>query len=163
MRARSRSYKDIAAELGLNSPLEAKKCAEVGWGLAPGEDLRASRRRAADELDLIRRELWAIIDAKAYKVAANGTVPLDPESGQPLEDPDAKIQALRALTEVNKQYRVLMGTDAPKLSASVVASAPLEEIQAAVERMRAEVAQAEREALPGGAQTVPGDVLPDGL
>ena len=55
LRARSVSYRDIAKELGLDSPLAAKKCAETGYGLAPGEDLRMARRRAADELDLIRR------------------------------------------------------------------------------------------------------------
>jgi hypothetical protein len=36
LRAEALSYADIAAELGLGSPQEAKKCAEVGFGLSLG-------------------------------------------------------------------------------------------------------------------------------
>ena len=146
LRSKGQTYAKIAEQLGMDSPAVAKKCAEVGYGLAPGDDLRTGRRRAAEELDMLRRKLWEIADGTYYKVAANGTVPLDPVTGQPLQDVDAVVQALRALTEVNKQYRTLMGTDAPRLSASMVATGSLEDIRAQIESTRREVEQAERDA-----------------
>jgi hypothetical protein len=58
----------------------------------------------------------------------------------------ARTAALNAIRGVNAEYRKLHGTDAPRQTVSVVATAPLEELQAAVEHMRAEVAEAERQA-----------------
>lgn len=149
MRAKGKTYAMIAETLGMDTPAAAKRCAEVGYGLAPGDDLRTGRRRAAEELDMMRRKLWDIIDGEYYKVAANGTVALDPRTGEPLYDVDAQVNAIRALTEVNKNYRTLMGTDAPKLSASMVATGSLEDIRAQIEATRRELEQAEREAVPG--------------
>lgn len=149
LRSKGQTYAVIAEQLGMDSPAAAKKCAEVGYGLAPGDDLRTGRRRAGEELDMLRRKLWEIIDGKYYKVAANGTVALDPETGKPLEDVDAIVAALRALTEVNKQYRTLMGTDAPRVNANINATASLEEIQAQIARTRRELEQYEREAAYG--------------
>lgn len=146
MRSKGKTYVMIAEALGMDSPVTAKRCAEVGYGLAPGDDLRTGRRRAAEELDMMRRKLWDIADGTFYKVSANGTVVLDPVTGAPLEDPDAIIQALRALAEVNKHYRTLLGTDAPKLSASVNATGSVEDIRAAIEATRREIEQAERDA-----------------
>jgi hypothetical protein len=145
MRSRGQTYVKIAETLGMENAQAAKKCAEVGYGLAPGDDLRTGRRRAAEELDMMRRELWDVIEAEYYKVGANGQVALDPKTGEPLFDPDAKIAAVRALAEVNKQYRTLLGTDAPRLSASLSATGSLEDIRAEIERRRAELDQAERE------------------
>lgn len=149
LRARAVPYADIARELGLNSPLDAKKCAEVGYGLAPGEDLRMARRRAADELDLIRQELWKVIDNPGFATTVTGKLVLVPdETGEEKPQPDQAVRtgALNALKGVNAEYRKLHGTDAPRQTVSVVATAPLEELQAAVEKMRAEVAEAERQA-----------------
>jgi hypothetical protein len=150
LRARSMSYKDIQAELGLESALAAKKCAEVGYGLAPGEDLRMARRRAADELDEIRRELWKVVDNPGMATTVTGKLVLipDPDTGEEKPQPDqmARTAALNAIRGVNAEYRKLHGTDAPRQTVSVVATAPLEELQAAVEHMRAEVAEAERQA-----------------
>lgn len=145
MRSKGQTYGKIAELLGIPDAMAAKKCAEVGYGLAPGDDLRTGRRRAAEELDMMRRKLWDIADGTYYKVAANGTVVLDPATGNPLQDPDAIINALRALAEVNKHYRTLLGTDAPKLSANLSATGSLEDIRAAIEATRAELEHAERE------------------
>jgi hypothetical protein len=144
-RSKGQTYARIAELLGLDNPQVAKRCAEVGYGLAPGDDLRTGRRRAAEELDMLRRKLWEVADGTYYKVSANGTVVLDPETGKPLLDPDAIINALRALTEINKQYRTLIGADAPKLSANVTATASLEDLRAEIEKTRREIEQAERE------------------
>ena len=149
LRARAVPYGEIARELGLDSPLAAKKCAEVGYGLAPGEDLRMARRRAADELDLIRRELWGVIENPGYATTVTGKLVLVPdETGEEKPQPDQAVRtaALNSLKGVNAEYRKLHGTDAPRQTVSVVATAPLEELQAAVEHMRAEVAEAERQA-----------------
>ena len=154
MRSKGQTYGKIAELLGIPDAVAAKRCAEVGYGLAPGDDLRTGRRRAAEELDMMRRKLWDIADGTYYKVAANGTVVLDPATGKPLQDPDAIINALRALAEVNKHYRTLLGTDAPKLSANLSATGSLEDIRAAIEATRAELEQAER--------TAPGLELPEG-
>ena len=149
LRARSVSYRDIAAELGLDSPLAAKKCAETGYGLAPGEDLRMARRRAADELDEIRREAWQVVENPGWATTVTGKLVLIPDENgteKPQLDRQAVIAALNVLRGANSEYRKLHGTDAPRQTVSVVASAPLEELQAAVEHMRAEVAEAERQA-----------------
>jgi len=151
MRSKGRTYVQIAEALGLDNAIAAKRCTEVGYGLAPGDDLRTGRRRAAEELDMMRRKLWDVIDGKHYKVAANGTVPLNPHTGEPLEDPDAVVAAIRALAEVNKHYRTLLGTDAPKLSASMIATGSLEDIRAQIEETRRELERAEREAGDGDA------------
>ena len=49
LRAEGRPYEAIAVELGFESRVHAKKCAEVGFSLAPGEDLQTWRRLAAGE------------------------------------------------------------------------------------------------------------------
>ena len=167
LRARSMSFRDIAAELVLSSPAEAKKCAEVGYGLAPGEDLRMARRRAADELDEIRREAWKVVENPGYATTVTGKLVLipDPETGEekPQLDKQAVIAALNLLKAVNAEYRKLYGTDAPKRSLSVVTS--LEEVNAEIERVRAEIEEGERQTLldvqgagdddPGGPKALP--------
>ena len=108
-----------------------------------------ARRRAADELDLIRGEAWKIIDNPGYATTVTGKLVLVPdrERGKnPQMDQMARNAALNTLKGVNAEYRKLHGTDAPRQSVCVVATAPLEELQAAVEHMRAEVAEAERQA-----------------
>jgi hypothetical protein len=149
MRSKGRTYVQIAETLGMENAQAAKKCAEVGYGLAPGDDLRTGRRRAAEELDMMRRELWEIIDSPGFKVSANGSVVFDPVTGKPLADRDAKTAAIRALAEINKHYRTLLGTDAPKLSANLSATGSLEDIRAAIEATRAELEHAEREQVGG--------------
>lgn len=146
MSAKGASWPAIAKELGLESALAARKCAERGYGLAPGEDYQMARRKAATELDMLRRESWKIIDDPGPMTTVSGALILDPETREPMEDRQAKIAAINSLRAINAEYRKLYGTDAPKLTASVSASAPLEDLQAAVIRMRAEVAAAEAEA-----------------
>lgn len=147
MCARGTSYATIAAELGLGSPLEAKKCAERGYGLAPGEDHRMARRKAASELDLLRRETWKILEDPGYATTVSGKMIIDPATKQPVEDRQVKIAAINTLRAINSEYRKLYGTDAPRQTVNVNATAPLEELQAAVARMRQEVEEAEAEAL----------------
>jgi hypothetical protein len=109
-----------------------------------------ARRRAADELDEIRRELWKVVDNPGMATTVTGKLVLipDPDTGEEKPQPDqmARTAALNAIRGVNAEYRKLHGTDAPRQTVSVVATAPLEELQAAVEHMRAEVAEAERQA-----------------
>lgn len=149
LRARSMSFRDIAAELVLSSPAEAKKCAEAGYGLAPGEDLRMARRRAADELDEIRREAWKVVENPGWATTVTGKLILipDPETGEekPQLDRQATIAALNVLKGVNAEYRKLYGADAPKRSISLVTS--VEEVNAEIERVRAEIDERERQAL----------------
>lgn len=145
LRAKSVGYVKIAELLGLENGQAAKKCAEAGFGLAPGEDLRMARRVSAARLDQIMARLWETAENPGPLVNQAGII--RDNAGQPIEDRNARIAALRGLIEADKEYRKLHGADAPRQSVSVVATAPLEEIQAAVERMRAEVAQAERDAV----------------
>lgn len=156
MRARSVPYNKIAERLGLENGQAAKKCAEAGFGLAPGEDLRMARRVSAARLDQIATGLWDTYDDPGPMVNVGGIV--RDHNGEPVLDRNARVAALRGLIEVDKEYRKLHGADAPRQSVSVVATAPLEEIQAAVERMRAEVAQAEQEA---ALSVADGDGLPE--
>ena len=148
LRARSASWKDIAAELGLDSPVEARKCADVGYGLAPGEDLRMARRVSAMRLDTIMSGLWKVVDEPGWATTVTGklVVVTDPVTGKegPIPDQQARISAYRALLDADKEYRKLYGADAPRRSVSIVAS--VEEINAEVERVKAEIAEAERQA-----------------
>jgi len=164
LRAKSWTYAKIADELGLDTPMAAKKCAETGYGLAPGEDLRMARRRAAEELDLIRRGLWEVVDSPGIKFAANGEIIVDPSTGKAAEDQEARTGALRALIAANKEYRTLFGTDAPKLTASMVATGSVEDIQAQIAAVKREIEESERDAaraIEGARDTVPGVLLPE--
>lgn len=142
LRTRGTRFDVIAAELGLDSAMTAKRCAEVGYGLAPGDDLRLGRRRAADEIDLIRVKAWEVYDNPGYKISGNGTIIRD-ETGKPMPDQEIRNQALRLLTDLNKHYRTLLGTDAPRTS--LVATAGVDEIRAQIEATRAELAREMRE------------------
>ena len=148
LRARSVSFKNIALELGLSSPLEAKKCAERGYGLAPGDDLRTARRTSAMRLDEIMNGLWKVVDEPGWATTVTGKLVIvtDPVTGAegPIPDQQARISAYRALLDADKEYRKLYGADAPKRS--VVLSASVEELNAEVERVKAEIAEAERQA-----------------
>lgn len=151
MSARGMKYAAIAAELGLPSAIDARKCAERGYSLAPGEDYQMARRKATRELDMVRERLWGIADdpGPATTVSGKPITVTDPDTGEQVHLPDKQVQiaALNGIRAVNAEYRKLYGTDAPKQTVSVHATAPLEDLQAAVAQMRAEVAQAEAEAL----------------
>ena len=144
MRARGASWAEIQAELGLETQKAARLCAEKGYGLAPGEDLRIARRRAAGRTGPARRELWKDIEGPGPVITVSGKIVRDPETKEPLKDRRIRIDAINALRGVSDAYRKLYGTDAPRQSVSIVASARLEDLQAAIEQMRAEVAEAER-------------------
>lgn len=143
--ARGQNFAAIAAELGLASPLEAKKCVIKGYSIAPGEDYRMGRRKAADQLDLLTREFWKIYDNPGYATTVTGKLILvqDPATGEerPLEDTAAKIAALNGLRAVNAEYRKLYGTDAPRQTVSINAASSLDEIHQHIARVRAELAE----------------------
>ena len=150
MRARGMKWAPIAAELGLDMPMDAKRCAEAAYGLVPAEDLRTGRRVAADELDELRRELWEVVRNPGPRTTPSGAVVINPDTGEPYPDQAVKVSALNGLRAVNAAYRDLYGTDAPKQRMILNATASYEQIQAAIAQTRAEVEQAEREALGTG-------------
>jgi hypothetical protein len=90
MRAAAVPYADIARELGLESAMAAKRCAEVGFEMAPAEDLRVARERAAAQLEAFRKKLFgpddddglagipAIPVAPPHSPQTGASVPLPP-------------------------------------------------------------------------------------
>jgi hypothetical protein len=103
------------------------------------ERLAAARKPStpADQLRYISDELRKIIDNPPPQVTIIGKLVLHPETGEPLPDAALKVAALKLLLRVTEEMRRLP---------AVVASVTVEEINAAVEKVRAEVAEAERQA-----------------
>jgi hypothetical protein len=155
MAARGETFTSIARELSLASPAEAKKCVEKAYSIAPGEDYRMGRRKAADELDALRREFWKIVDDPGPATTVTGKLVTveDPVTGEEktLEDKQAKIAALNGLRAVNAEYRKLFGSDAPRQTVTISAASSLDEIHAHIAKVRAEIEEAEGPpALPPG-------------
>lgn len=151
MDARGASPGEIAKALGLESAHEAAKCVEKGWSIGPpAANWQTARRKSARILDMLFDRFWGLADdpGPATTVAGKPIAITDPETGEQSYLPDKQVQiaALNGIRAVNAEYRKLYGTDAPRQSVNVNATAPLEDIQAAVLQMRAEVQQAEAEA-----------------
>jgi hypothetical protein len=147
MRARGASWTEIMHELNLLSPAEAKKTVEAGYGLAPGEDYRMGRRKCFDELNLLRREAWKILEDPGPATTVSGKVITDPLTGMPVEDRQVKIAVINTLRAIDAEERKLGGYDAPKQTVTVTASSSLDEINAHIAKVRAEVEAAEAAAL----------------
>lgn len=143
MAARGASFSQIAAELDLPSPHDARQCVLQGYVLAPGEDYRMGRRKAARQLDMMTRAFWDLHDHPGYAATVTGKLieVTDPDTGETsyLEDKHVKVAALNGLRAVNAEYRKLYGTDAPRQTVAISAASSLEEIHAHIARVRAEI------------------------
>ena len=91
----------------------------------------------ADRLRYISDELCKIIDNPPPLVTIIGKLVIHPETGEPLPDAALRIAAIKLLLRVTEEMRRLPAVTRP---------ATVEEINAAVERLRAKVAEAERQA-----------------
>jgi hypothetical protein len=90
-----------------------------------------------DQLRYIGDELRKIIDNPPPLVTIIGKPAIHPETGEPLPDAALKVAALKLLLRVTEEMRRLPVFPLP---------ATTEEINAAVEKVRAEVVEAERQA-----------------
>ncbi len=93
------------------------------------------RRDLLARLDLIRDRLWQVIDNPGPQLTVTGKMVTDPDTGKPLPDMELQLSAIRLLLEVNEHARRICAMPAT-----------LADIEAALERLRAEIAEAEREA-----------------
>jgi hypothetical protein len=142
LRTRRMKFTDIATELGLSSPQAAKQAVSVGLGLMPSENFAETRREVAEGLDEKEREAWRIVENPPPMTTVSGKLVLDPATGGPIPDAQAKIAALRLLLEISKARRQLYGVDAPKQSVSFTGN--LEDLRAEVERRQRELDAFER-------------------
>lgn len=102
---------------------------------APREDIvNDSRRDSLVRLDLMRDKLWQVIDNPGPMVTVTGRMVTDPDTGKPLPDMELQLSAIRLLLEVNERVR------------RTCLLATLKEIEGAMERLRAEIADCERQA-----------------
>ena len=91
----------------------------------------------ADRLRYISDELCKIIDNPPPLVTIIGKLVIHPETGEPLPDAALRLAAVKLLLRVTEEMRRLPAVAMP---------ATVEEINAALEKLRAKVAEAERQA-----------------
>lgn len=144
-RVKGATWKDIAIAEGLDSPMAAKKCIDVGLQLIPSEDVRSVRRMAAMRLDKVIETAFRIVDNPGMRTTVSGKLVLDPATGQPMPDEAIRNAALKTILDADVQYRKLFGADAPKQSVNFLAALSSDELRAIVEQKRAERLAIQRE------------------
>lgn len=137
LRTKRMSFRDIADELGLSSPMAAKQAVSVGLGLMPAENFAETRREITEELDELARCAWAKLDNPGPMTTVSGKIVINPLTGEPYLDGQLQGQMMRLLLDINKRRAQANGTDAPKQS--VTFSGTLEDLRAEVERKQREL------------------------
>jgi hypothetical protein len=77
----------------------------------PEEDLAERRKRSLDTLDVLGRELAAIMDAPASQAYSNGR-PMVNDDGTPILDYGSKMAAIDRLVKITERQAKLLGLDA---------------------------------------------------
>lgn len=113
MRARSMSYDQIGAELGLSrSAAFASVQRAMRDTLDQGrEEAEALRQIELDKLDYLERRLFGIIQKKHVHVTPSGKIAY--LNGEPVEDDDPIVKAIDSLLRVQQRRARLLGLDRP--------------------------------------------------
>jgi hypothetical protein len=122
LRARHKSFTEIAATLNLASPMVAKRAVQEGLTLIPAEDVREVRRLSDQRLDRMARDLIDVVDNPGPLVS-QGKIMLNEENldapAVPYPDQMVRVRALEALIKLDAEYRKLHGADAPRRSVTI--------------------------------------------
>lgn len=112
MRAKGKSYRQIAELLGYGSASHAKTQIERYYKSVAQPDVIAYRAEMDARLDELYAAVMGVFQATHLKVVAGGVV-FDPNTGGLLEDSAPKIQAANTLLRVMERQANLYGLDAP--------------------------------------------------
>jgi len=77
----------------------------------PEEDLAERRKRSLDVLDVVGREMAAIMDAPAAQAYSNGR-PMVNDDGSPILDYGSRMAAADRLVKITERQAKLLGLDA---------------------------------------------------
>lgn len=117
LRAQHKTFRQIAAELELESPADAQRAVRQGLALTPADDVREVRRledmRLA-EIAVAAREVML----NPPPLAQLGKI-VHGEDGRPVPDEQARAKAQEVLLKVSAETRKLHGADAPKKTMAI--------------------------------------------
>lgn len=136
LRAQHKTYRQIAVDLGLETPALAQTAVKQGLSLMPQEDLQDLHRMQVLQLDRVGRKLWSVVENPPPLVSQGKVMWKDEEAGVPFPDEAVRVQALRELRQLLADIRKFRGIDAPKRSVSVLAEIPVADIQAHLAELR---------------------------
>ena len=110
LRSQGRTYREIAAELGLASRGAAHDAVARALHAIVRDDAEALRQREAERLDGLYEEALAVLEHTHY-AHSHGQLVYGPD-GEPLPDPGPQLSALREMRHIRESYRRLHGLDA---------------------------------------------------
>jgi hypothetical protein len=123
------TQEELAAQHGLSQERVSQIIREVVASI-PEEDLAERRKRTLDVLDVIGREMAAIMDAPAAQAYSNGR-PMVNDDGTPILDYGSRMAAADRLVKITERQAKLLGLDAAQKVDVAVSEQAREAAQAA--------------------------------
>ena len=130
LRARGRTYPQIAAELGC-APSTAYKAVQRALASVPVEAVGELRRVECDRLDAVIAKLWDVVAAE-HPFISNGRRFDDVQDAGPV------ISALAGIVRASESKRKLLGLDAP--ARQMVTVVTEDAVDAELRRLESELA-----------------------
>jgi hypothetical protein len=142
LRARGASFDEIATALEYSDRGDAFRAVSRALRDVPVQAADELRELENARLDELSRRAWQVINSTHYKVSNSGRVVLDPETQQPLIDPQPTLTAVNALLKISARRAALNGLDRPaKLDVNVTPETALDVINSEIARMTREIAE----------------------
>jgi predicted transcriptional regulator len=139
---------EIAEAHGITQSSVSERLRRYREGLAD-PDRDSLIQRSVEELDLVRRELWQLVNAAPAPAYSHGR-PMKTDDGDQVEDHSTRLAAMDRILKVQERLAKFLGLDAP-------AKAEVLHVEAATDAAKAEAAQALAYLNGGGEGDGPGD------